>query len=101
MFEYFDYMQKSITILVSDLNYGGGETVKRMSRVSFDRIKKDKKGNRFDGRYLYQRCSESKAKSVDYKNHSDWYNKQIAKKYGVSENWSNNRWFVEQVRPTL
>ena len=29
------------------------------------------------------------------------YNRKIAEKYNVPINWRENRWFVEQVRPTL
>jgi hypothetical protein len=29
------------------------------------------------------------------------YSKAIQEKYNVSANWEQNRWFVEQVRPTI
>lgn len=35
------------------------------------------------------------------KDWDDYYTQAIAEKYGVGLDWEKNRWFVEQVRPTL
>jgi hypothetical protein len=84
-----------VYIIISDLNYNGGETAHVISRQSFYRRK------RWDGRYLTQRCSESKYNEIKNQEWRKQYDKEIMKKYNVGEDYRQNRYFMEQVRPTL
>lgn len=84
-----------VFISVSDLNYEGRTTAVMMERKDFYRMK------RFDGRYLKERCSEARYNKIKRDEAHEQYSLEIQKKYNVGPNWKNNRWFVEQVRPTL
>lgn len=84
-----------IYLSISDLNYQGVTTGKGITRAEFFRTKY------FDGRYLRQRCSFSRYQQIERETHARTYDLAIQKKYNVGSNWRNNRWFVEQVRPTL
>lgn len=80
---------------VSDLNYNGGTTGIQISRSEFCNVK------RFDGRFLRERCSETRYNKIKREEARAEYSLAIQKKYNVGPDWRNNRWFVEQVRPTL
>ena len=88
-------MNDFIDVLKSDLNYEGAEVAIQMSRIAFSRLPKKK----FDGRYLYQRISPSRAKIVNFRNFSKQYDLEVAKRNNLPSNWRENRWIVEQVRP--
>lgn len=55
--------------------------------------------------WYYKRVTESAANKIleaqAWDNARENYSKAIQKKYNVGPNWENNRWFMEQVRPTL
>lgn len=84
-----------IYILKHDLSYNGTTEPILMERSRYWRLKK------WDGRFLYERCGESKYRAEERQILRDQYSKAIQKKYGVNENWEQNRYFVEQVRPTI
>lgn len=93
------YLQP-VYILISDLNYNSDiDQVREITRRQFYRIK------RFDGRYLRQRISLTRYKQlageIERQEAKEYYSKAIQKKYNVGPNWAQNRYFVEQVRPTI
>lgn len=55
--------------------------------------------------WYYKRITESKADKIRQTQQREARRKQIdqavMEKYGVGADWRNNRWFVEQVRPTV
>lgn len=79
----------------SDLNYGGVTTSRTITRRQFFEIK------RYDGRYLRERCSFTRYNEIQREMSSRAYDLAIQKKYKVGPDWRQNRWFVEQVRPSL
>jgi hypothetical protein len=85
-----------VYIIVSDLNYEGGETARKISRQEWYKTK------RWDGyRYLIERCSPKRYNEVRGAEFSQQYNRAIQEKYNVGPNYKNNRWFMEQVRPSI
>jgi hypothetical protein len=76
-----------------------------VSRKQFCRmIKEQKENKRYHNDYIkrisakrYNELSRQISRNEAYKR----YDKAIQEKYNVGENWQQNRWFVEQVRPTL
>lgn len=88
------FMQ-DVYLSVSDLNYEGTTTSKIVSRQRYYRTV------RWDGRYLIERISRAKYEQIQYEEFSREYDSRIMKKYNVGKNYKSNRWFMEQVRPTL
>lgn len=84
-----------IYLSVSDLNYNGTTTAQKITRADFFRVV------RWDGRYLKERIGPTQYKRIKSDEHSRAYSLAIQKKYNVGKDWKQNRWFVEQVRPTL
>jgi len=78
----------------TDLNYEGVTTSHTTTRKNFEHMEK------WDGRYLVERCSEKRYRRVQSEMFGREYDAGIQKKYNVGPNWRENRWFVEQVRPT-
>lgn len=85
----------TIYISVSDLNYGGQTTAQAISRAAWW------KRTQWDGRNLVQRISATAYDRIKYREFSRSYDKAIQAKYNVAPGWQQNRYFVEQVRPTL
>ena len=92
-------------IRVVDLNYDAKPDKSiEISEISFSRLPY-RNGCRVDNlkyaRYIYERITEKQADLINFRLFSIDYNRQIAEKYNMPLDWHNNRWFVEQVRPTL
>lgn len=84
-----------IYISKSDLNYQGVTTGHKIDRATWFRTK------RWNGRYLIERITESRYDALMREERRREYDKAIQKKYKVGPDWRQNRWFIEQVRPTL
>jgi len=84
-----------VFVIISDLNYEGGEMPRQVSRQEFYRMQ------RWNGRYLVERCSRTKFMQAMSRQYSRQYSEAIQKKYNVGPTWENDRWLVENVRPTL
>jgi len=94
-----------ILVIISDLNYKGDvDRAQIFAREAWYRNRARHRREK-DRRYLYQRCSQQKWEEVkraeERHDAREYYDKEIQKKYNVGPGWQNNRWFVEQVRPTL
>ena len=89
-----------IYVICSNLNYKGTDNVMITDRAywfvlaELNRTGKCKK-------YLYERCSPQMFNRKQYELLKEEYSRAIQRKYNVGENWEQNRWFVEQVRPTI
>jgi hypothetical protein len=89
-----------VFILISDLNYNGDDDkVMEIDRPTFYRMK------RWNGRYLRERISLTKylvkKDEIERQQFKKQYRKAIMEKYNVGEDYEQNRYFIEQVRPTL
>lgn len=102
-FNLYDY---PILIAKISLRYNDDSIfLMEITRKQFCRmIKEQKENKRYYNDYIkrisakkYNELSRQISRNEAYKQ----YDKAIQKKYNVGENWQQNRWFVEQVRPTL
>jgi len=44
---------------------------------------------------------KDEVRRLELKHKFNAYKQEIAQKYGTAPEWPDNRWFVEQIRPTL
>lgn len=76
-----------------------------VSRKQFCRMKADKKAKKDYFDYYFKRITAKEYNKINretnIKTANKEYSKAIQRKYNVGENWQQNRWFVEQVRPTI
>lgn len=92
----------TIYIIIYSLKYEA-ETTKfqRMDRKQFYNLRRQKRNQN----ELIQRASltrwKEEARQTEREEDQKWYDKAIQKKYNVGSDYKNNRWFMEQVRPTL
>lgn len=102
----FNLYDQYILIAKISLKYNDDSiTLMEVSRKQFCRmIKEQKENKRYQDDYIkrisakrYNELSRQISRNEAYKQ----YDKAIQKKYNVGENWQQNRWFAEQVRPTL
>lgn len=95
-----------VYIAVHCLRYGSDNVqVMEVTREELSRMRSDrKKGIAWHNEYI-QRITVSKAIEImeqeGRKETRKAYDKAIMSKYNVSENYRQNRWFMEQVRPTI
>lgn len=74
-----------------------------LSRESYARMifkEKNKHSNWYYKRVSYSKAieiTEIEGREIAKKE----YSRQIMEKYNVGPNWKENRWFMEQVRPTI
>jgi hypothetical protein len=95
-------MTGSIYILIHSLKYQAEPTrAQIVSRENFARIRAEKR----NPDELIERVSAAKfireSRAIEREQSRLLYDKQIQKKYNVGPGWRDNRWFVEQVRPTI
>jgi len=97
-------MEKSfndlIWIIRYDLNYESKENkVMEIDRNKLERLRKENK------RYYFKRVTIDKANDewngIQRRDAKNAYDKAIMSKYNVSSNYRDNRWFMEQVRPSI
>ena len=96
---------KKVFIVRHSLKYDGNDIyIYHVTRERYADMQNERKHDRYSD-YYFERVTARKAvkmrKEFRREQYEKEYNTAIAKKYGVSENWKNNRWFVEQVRPSL
>jgi hypothetical protein len=88
-----------VFILESDLSYNGGERVKVISRAKWYKVK------RFNRNILTERLTEKqyfiKKEAIERDEFRKFYDKKIQEKYNVGPGYEFNRWFMEEVRPTI
>jgi hypothetical protein len=94
-------MTGSIYILIHSLKYEAGlSQAQIVSRENFARLRSNPQRDE-----LIERVSAAKfireSRAIEREKSRLWYDKQIQKKYNVGPDWRNNRWFMEQVRPTI
>lgn len=97
------YNNRTFYVADCDLSYKGKEIVKEMTELRFSTLPKAKDGSRFEphSRHMIYRVSFERARSIMSAIYREEYVEKIAQKYNMPLDWENNRWFVEQVRPTL
>jgi hypothetical protein len=71
-----------------------------VTREQYWRMKKSKMYDKFVQRYGPNRWRKERDQSYRELLRTQ-YSKRIQEKYNVGPDWMQNRWFVEQVRPTL
>ena len=70
------------------------------TRARYDRAKREVRHNSYLVRVSLERANEIlRAEDKEYSRKA--YDKAIMNKYNVGANYRQNRWFMEQVRPTI
>jgi len=97
-----DPMNEKVFVAMISLHYEERPTI--IHEWSRERYAHEK-ANRKDENWYYKRVTVDRADEIWNKNERakarKQYDQAIMKKYGVGANYRNNRWFMEQVRPTL
>ena len=92
-----------IWVLVQDLSYQPRpDKVIEMTRERYakDQLFYRRKGNILLERITIDRACQEEDRIRREMVHAE-YDRRIQEKYNVGPGWENNRWFVEQVRPTI
>jgi hypothetical protein len=97
---------RKFLVCYESLQYGDdSKTLRIISEIEFSRIPVAPDGSRVDRlphpRHIITRIGCNAASRIEAENSRKEYTRLIAEKYNVGLNWRENRWFVEQVRPTL
>lgn len=93
-------MSKMLSIFYERVTYDSTPELRTMSRREYIRMKAETQGKGIICRIATE-ADKAEVADIQRQVRRDKYNAQIADKYGVPPNWRDNRWFVEQVRPTL
>lgn len=106
LIDYIKLYDEPILIAKISLKYNDDSIfLIEISREMYAKILEEKKNKRDYMDYYFKRISASEYNKISRKIYRDnakkEYNKAIQAKYNVGENWQQNRWFVEQVRPCL
>lgn len=96
----------SIYIAVHSLKYGDNSvSIKEVTREQYTQMKAAKKSKKDYQNVYFERVTHVKANKINQDNHraetKKQYDQAIMKKYNVGQDYKNNRWFMEQVRPTI
>jgi hypothetical protein len=100
------YADLDIYIAIYSLRYEDNSvSIKTVSRTEYQRMKDDKKTGREWNNDYFERVTHTKANKILEDNTRQQilgeYDKAIMSKYNVGSNYKENRWFMEQVRPTI
>lgn len=80
-------------------------TFMMIDRQAYSNLQRERKEGKTSTDYYYRRLSYTRFKDEQYiENRAEikrQYSEAIQKKYKVGKNWESNRYFVEQVRPTI
>lgn len=75
------------------------------TREQYQQAMEERKKDRSLQDWYYKRITQSAADKIQRTQQREAWRKQIdqavMEKYGVGADWRNNRWFMEQVRPTV
>lgn len=93
-------MSKPLLIFYERVTYDSQPELFTLSRREYIRMKQETQGKGIICRIATE-ADKAEVESIQRQTHRDKYNAQIADKYNMPLNWRDNRWFVEQVRPTL
>lgn len=98
-------IDNEICILFSSLRYEAvSDRVEIMTREQLSRIRYEQKTGNYPD-WLIERITDDRfikeRERIEHEQFSREYDKAIMKKYNVGKDYANNRWFMEQVRPTL
>lgn len=96
----------NIHIAIISLRYNDDKViVKTLSREQFARMKQERKeGKRYVNDWLKRVTLKEGLQLIEQENRRQFkaeYDKAIMEKYNVPANYRDNRWFMEQVRPTI
>jgi hypothetical protein len=94
-----------IFILIHSLKYEADPTqCQVIERSQFFRMKEAEKRNKYRDSFI-ERVSPSKfsreSRTVEREESRKQYDQAIMKKYNVGSDYKQNRWFIEQLRPTV
>lgn len=96
-----------IYIIIHSLKYEADPSqAQTITRAQFERLRKEQKGqynkraNTLTVRLSPRKWLE-KAREIDREANRTAYDKAIMKKYNVGSDYRQNRYFMEQVRPTI
>lgn len=93
-------MENKIFVLIDWLKYDEPETVTRMTIEQYAEMLMQRKNKQIPVCVL-RRVSPRYFRRWEREQLREEHSKAIQEKYNVGPNWRDNRWFVEQVRPTL
>jgi hypothetical protein len=94
------YPNDKILVICSNLTYKGKDNIRIVTRSEWFVLAEQNRTNKYK-KFLFERCGSKKFQSKQREIYKYEYSLAIQKKYNVGENWEENRWFVEQVRPTI
>lgn len=95
-----------IYVAKTSLHYETKPTVVFLaSREWYAKKLMERKNKESDMNYYYKRVTMKEAENIKYQNErmegKALWRKRIQEKYNVGPNFEENRWFMEQVRPTI
>lgn len=90
----------NIRVFYEKVTYESEPEIIVMSREEFEEWQKESEGKPIICRIATEK-DEAEYKDVLWRRNRAAYDAAIAKKYDMPLDWRENRWFVEQVRPTL
>lgn len=93
-------MAKKLRIFFEKVTYSSKPQLILLSRKEFLKLKEETTGKGVICRIATE-ADEKELQQVERDLWHEKYTAAIAKKYSVGLDWRGNRWFVEQVRPTL
>jgi hypothetical protein len=98
-------MMEDVYICTTSLRYGDEtETIRIMTRQQYAKLLKRKKAGHFPDDWIH-RVTPKAAAEIDRQQARararKQYDERIMEKYNVPANYRENRWFMEQVRPTV
>jgi len=86
--------------MIDWLRYGEDETVTQMTVQEYAEMLHQRKTRQIPS-CVIRRVSRSYFGRWQRGKQREEYSNRIQQKYNVGPDWEQNRWFVEQVRPTL
>ena len=100
------YADLKIYIAIYSLRYNDNSvTIREVTRERYCRMKADKKAKKAYHNEYFKRVTHTEANRIIEQNEREQfrkdYDKAIMQKYNVGADYRNNRYFMEQVRPTL
>jgi len=91
-------MNSKVSVLYEILQYDSEPEILLLTWGKYRKLKKESKAK---GGIICRPAKSDEVKEIQHNAFTRLYDEKIATKYSVSMDWRQNRWFVEQVKPTL
>lgn len=93
-------MKKKVKVFFEEVSYTSEPEIRLLSRRQYLALKAENAGRPVICRIATPE-DEKEIATLERQKWRERYTAAIAEKYRMPANWRENRWFVEQVRPTL